>query len=70
LLVDGENIVPIEIKSSKTITNSYFENFKYWRQPTGTQEEQGYVVYGGEQSMQTSSGSFISWRQMERIPGY
>jgi len=70
LLVDGENIVPIEIKSGKTITNSYFENFKYWRQPTGMPAEQGYVVYGGEQSMQTSTGSFISWRQIERIPGY
>jgi predicted AAA+ superfamily ATPase len=70
LLVDGASIVPIEIKSGKTITNSYFENFKYWRQLTGTPAEQGYVVYGGEQSMQTSTGSFISWRQMERIPGF
>jgi hypothetical protein len=68
--VDEENIVPIEIKSGKTITNSHFENLKYWRQLTGMPGEQGYVVYGGEQSMQTSAGSFISWRQMERIPGY
>jgi predicted AAA+ superfamily ATPase len=69
LLLDGENIVPVEIKSGKTMTNSYFENFKYWRQLTGMLEEQGYVVYGGEQSMQTSTGSFISWRQLERLPG-
>jgi predicted AAA+ superfamily ATPase len=70
LLVDGENILPIEIKSGKTVTNSYFENFKYWRQPTGMTIEQGHVVYGGEQSLQTSIGSFISWRKMEQIPGY
>jgi len=32
-------------------------------------ENQGYVVYGGEQSMQTSGGALISWRQLEYIPG-
>ena len=69
LLLDGENIVPVEIKSGKTITNSYFENFKYWRQLTGMSEEQGYVVYGGGQSMHTSTDSLISWQQLERIPG-
>jgi predicted AAA+ superfamily ATPase len=70
LLVDGANIVPIEIKFGKTITNSYIENFKYLRQLTGMPVKQGYVVYGGEQSMQISTGSFISWRQIERIPGF
>jgi predicted AAA+ superfamily ATPase len=70
LLVDGENIIPIEFKSGKTIANSYFDNLKYWRQLTGMPEKQGFVVYGGEQSMQTSVGSFISWRQLERIPGF
>jgi hypothetical protein len=28
------------------------------------------VVYGGEQSMQSSAGSFISWRELERIPDW
>jgi len=31
-------------------------------------KNQGYVVYRGEQSMQTGSGSFISWRELDRIP--
>ncbi len=69
LLVEGENIVPVEIKSGKTITDSYFDNLKYWYQLTRMSEKQGYVVYGGDQSMQTSAGSFISWRQLARIQG-
>jgi hypothetical protein len=68
LLVDGEKIVPVEIKSGKTISNSYFENLKYWHQLANTSEEQGYVVYGGEQSMQTSAGALVSWRELNRIP--
>lgn len=68
LLVDGEKIVPVEIKSGKTISNSYFDNLNYWRQLAALPENQGYVVYGGELSLQTSAGAFVSWRQLEHIP--
>ena len=67
LLVNGERIVPIEIKSGKTISNSYFDNLKYWRQLANIPDDAGYVVYGGEQSMQTTLGAFVSWRQLDRI---
>jgi hypothetical protein len=69
LLVDGEKITPVEIKSGKTISTNYFDNLQYWRQLASLSENQGYVVYGGEQSMQTSGGTLISWRHLERIPG-
>ena len=68
LLVNGETITPVEIKSGKTISNSYFENLKYWRRLAGLAEDKGYVVYGGDQSMQTSLGELISWKVMDRIP--
>ena len=32
----------------------------FWQELAGVPENQGYVVYGGEQSMQISAGSFIS----------
>ncbi len=70
LLVEGERMVPIEIKSGKTMASSYFDNLKHWRQLAGMPENEGYVVYGGEQTMQTSTGALISWRQLDRIPGY
>ena len=65
----GEKTTPVEIKSGKTMSTSYFDNLKYWRPLAALAEDQGYVVYGGEQSMQTSAGELISWRQLERIPG-
>lgn len=67
LLVDGEEITPIEIKSGKTISNSYFDNLKYWHQLAGIPDDHGYVVYGGEQSLQTSTGFFISWKHLKQI---
>ena len=69
LLVDGDQITPVEIKSGKTMSASYFDNLKFWRSLAGLAEDQGFVVYGGDQSLQTSAGALISWRQLERIPG-
>jgi predicted AAA+ superfamily ATPase len=68
LLVNGEQVTPVEIKSGKTISTSYFDNFKYWQALAALPEDQGIVVYGGEQSLQTSAGALISWRHLDRIP--
>lgn len=68
LLENGERVTPIEIKSGKTMTTSYFDNLKYWRSLVALPEDQGYVVYGGDQSMQTNAGALISWRHLDRIP--
>ncbi len=69
LLENGNSITPVEIKSGKTVSTSYFENLKYWQSLTNLSEKQGYVVYGGDQSMQTSAGALISWRELHQIPG-
>jgi hypothetical protein len=68
LLVKGEEITPVEIKAGKTISTSYFVNLNYWRSLSEKNVGQGYVVYGGEQSLQTSAGALISWRELDSIP--
>lgn len=67
LLVEGEKITPLEIKSGKTISTAYFDNFKTWRSLTGTSETNGLVIYGGEQSLQTSAGRLVSWREINQV---
>ncbi len=68
LLVNGEKVTAIEIKSGKTISISYFENLNYWRSLAALPENQEYVVYGGDQSLKTSAGTLISWKDLDRIP--
>lgn len=70
LLVDGEEIVPVEIKAGKTIDRSYFDNLIFWRQLTGLAQDEGYVVYGGQDSIRTGIGSFISWKKLNEIKAY
>lgn len=67
LLVDGEAVTPMEIKAGKTISTSYFGNLKYWRRLAGMPEDHGHVVYGGEKTMDTGDGSFVSWRELDKI---
>jgi hypothetical protein len=69
LLENGEKVVPIEIKSGKTMSAGFFDNLRYWATLAPHAQERGYVVYGGEQTMKTGDGELISWRQLERIPG-
>lgn len=69
LLVDGDRATPIEMKSGKTMSTSYFDNLKYWRSLGEGTEDQGFVVYGGDQTLQTGAGTFVGWRDLDRIPG-
>lgn len=69
LVKRDEEVTPVEIKSGKTMSTSYFDSLKYWRRLASLSEDQGYVVYGGDQSVQTGAGVLISWRHLERIPG-
>lgn len=67
LLVDGESLTPVEIRAGKTVSLSYFDNLKAWRQLAKLPVDAGYVVYGGDQSLQTSAGALLSWREIDRI---
>lgn len=67
LLVDGEQIVPIEIKSGKTMSNHYFDNLNYWSKLSGIGESERFVVYGGDQTLQTGAGKLVSWKQLEIV---
>lgn len=69
LLVDGEEIAPIEIKAGRTLSTSYFDNLTYWRSLPGAPQTQAYVVYGGDQSLRTSAGALVTWRRLATIPG-
>ena len=68
LLVNGDEVIPIEIKSGKTMSTSFFDNLRFWRTLTALPKDQGYVVYGGDQSMQTNASTYVSWRDLKRIP--
>ncbi|MCB0531025.1 MAG: ATP-binding protein [Saprospiraceae bacterium] len=65
LLQAGNEVFAIEVKAGKTFNLSYFQNLQYWQGIAGTSPEHCAVVYGGDNSVQTSNGKLISWRDWE-----
>jgi predicted AAA+ superfamily ATPase len=63
LLIDKVNyLVPIEIKSSKTIHDSFFKNLSYYSKLSDTKLT--HVVYSGLQEQNRSNGiHVINWRE-------
>lgn len=62
LLDYGTTLIPIEIKSSKTINQRFFEGLYYWCDLADVDKAQSYVVYAGDEQMQRSMGNIVSWR--------
>jgi hypothetical protein len=46
---------------------NYFSNLKYWQKLSGDETSNLNVIYGGEQSFNTSYGNYISWSKLESI---
>ena len=61
LVENGDQLLPVEIKSGKTISSEYFKNLDFWKRLTGNGD--GYVLYGGDQQQQRGTGTaVVNWR--------
>nr|WP_262916294.1 ATP-binding protein [Aestuariivivens marinum] len=55
IIIDNfEALMPVEIKSGKTITADYFKGLSYWNKLTGMQG--GKIIYAGEDYQKRSNG--------------
>ena len=54
----------IEAKSGKTITRDSFKGLRYWSSLRDSDQKEGVVVYGGDDSHMRSEGRVLSWRDL------
>lgn len=60
---NGQELVPVEAKSGRTITPDFFKGLNYWQKLT--QAPKGLVFYGGDEPQERSSGfSVLPWRSV------
>jgi hypothetical protein len=64
LLVDnGGELLPIEIKSGKTVRNEFFKNLDYWMKLSGANK--AILFYAGAQIQNRSDGKeILPWRSI------
>jgi len=56
-------VIPIEIKSGKTVSSDYFKNINYWNNLTGNNES--YIIYNGNDSIVQRGCRALHWRHVE-----
>jgi uncharacterized protein len=62
----ANSLLPVEIKSGKTITNEYFRNMHYWLKLSG--KKSGKIIYAGKESQHRSNGiSVLPWTRLDEI---
>lgn len=67
LIVDkGNLLIPIEIKSSKTINSYFFKNLKYWNHLS--KMNKAVLIYSGIQEQNRSDGTLITnWKNISNL---
>lgn len=61
IMDNGEQLIPLEIKSGMTITSDYFKNIKYWTNLS--KQDRALILYQGKQEQKRSDGSHVlNWR--------
>ena len=60
-------LIPIEIKSGKTLTKDQFKNLIYWNKLSKTDPKKSYVIHGGDSTQKRSYGNLISWKNINSI---
>jgi predicted AAA+ superfamily ATPase len=61
LIDDNQQLLPIEIKSGKTINREFFRHLDYWCRLSGT--EKSMLLYAGDETQNRSSGcDVLNWR--------
>ncbi len=64
IIIDNAGkLLPIEIKSGKTISSEFFKNINYWKQLSG--EKKSILIYAGEQKQNRSDQTEVmNWREL------
>lgn len=63
IIDNGGKLLPIEIKSGKTLNSEFFKNIEYWSKLSGA--EKSVLLYAGEQNQKRSTGKeILNWRNL------
>lgn len=64
LMEEGGKIIPVEIKSGRTIKPDFFRNLEFFNRISGNPPELGHVIYGGDTLQHRTQGVVTGWKGM------
>ncbi|PIP19453.1 MAG: AAA family ATPase [Candidatus Omnitrophica bacterium CG23_combo_of_CG06-09_8_20_14_all_41_10] len=60
-------LIPVEIKSGKTVTEDFFVGLNYWRKLAGQKDAPAKIVYGGDEGQKRAIADIVSWKNIPSI---
>jgi len=64
IIEKSNKLIPVEIKSGKTLTKDQLKNLIYWNKLSKGNPKNSYIVYGGDLTQKRSCGNLISWKNI------
>ncbi|MGZ3633137.1 MAG: ATP-binding protein [Parachlamydiaceae bacterium] len=63
----GHELIPIEIKSSKTFNTSFLDGLKVFKEIVGERCENGFLIYAGEEEQKLKNFSLLNYQNVNKI---
>ncbi|MFH1227125.1 MAG: ATP-binding protein [Planctomycetota bacterium] len=60
-------LLQIEIKSGRTIGEDFFDGIKYWNKLASKSDQNGYLIYKGDEDQQRTLAKVIGWKNIPAI---
>lgn len=57
----GLELIPLEIKSGKTVAKDFFKGLRYWQDLSGIKDGPSALIYAGDRSLRQKGTSIYSW---------
>lgn len=67
LIDQGNRIIPVEIKSGRTISQAYFKGLRRWSELVGSQANRPYLVYAGDKRQEREAATVLPWQDVGEI---
>jgi predicted AAA+ superfamily ATPase len=64
LIDDGRSLIPVEIKSSATVTAEFFSAFAKWKAISSRKDSKGWLIYGGDSRQDRSDCTVLPWKRI------
>lgn len=69
VILKRNSLVPVEIKSGKTIVNDFFRGIAFFMNLSveKLKIERGYIIYGGSRNQERSQATVLSWKNTDDV---
>ena len=66
IIDQGDTLVPLGIKSGKTVSSDFFKGLRFWSKISGTQGSHMYLVYAGDMDQTRREARVMGWSSFGR----